>query len=303
MIYPKPLRPGDTIVIIAPASCVGAEDREAFVRKGAAKLEHLGFHVRIDPTCTAQFGYLAGTDEERANAVTRAFADPTVDAVWALRGGYGCTRMLDLIDWDVVRANPKTFVGYSDITALHGAMHQLCDLATYHGLMPCSDIFEGPSLTSLMHAVTGTPDKELVNFDGTELRALHGGVAEGQLIGGNLSLLAAVSGSRYMPDTTGKLLFIEDVGEKVYIMDRYFSTLQLSGALGKCAGLIFGGFTHVDAGEGGFAMDELLQQVADRTGVPCVAGLQAGHLKEKMTLPFGHTYRLDADQRTIVLVD
>ena len=304
MIIPKPLLPGDTVALVALASALRGDDVPDTVRKSAEKLEALGFHVVIDPTCYHHHGFFAGTDRERADALNRAFADDGIDGIWCLRGGYGCIRLLELLDWDMIARHPKPFIGYSDITTLHTALHERCGLCTFHGLMAASDRFEGPSLDSLLHAIQGTPDEVLINPDGTPLRCLQSGIAEGELVGGNLSLIAASTGTPWDLDTTGKLLFLEDVGEFTYSIDRYLQQVYLSGKLNRCAGVIFGGFTNVKTEDPrfGFEMDEILDMLVQKLHVPVIAGLQAGHMREKVTLLLGRRYRMNANTGEIRLI-
>lgn len=305
MIIPKPLLPGDTVSLIGISGAIRSDDLEATVRACAGRLEGLGFRVKIDPSVYGRYGYLSGTDEERAVAVNRAFADDTVDGIWCIRGGYGCIRMMDLIDWDMIRKHPKAFIGFSDITTVHTALHERCGLCTFHGPMPNTSYFEGPMLDSLMHAVGGHPDAELINLDGTPLQALHGGVAEGQLVGGNLTLIAAGTGTRYDLDVRGKLLFLEDVGERTYVLDRYLHQLYLSGKLTECAGVILGGFTdcRIEYPDYGLSVEEVLRDVFRHVDVPVLCGLQAGHMQEKLTLALGRRYRMDADARRITFAE
>lgn len=305
MIIPKPLKPGDTIALIGVSGCIRSQERNAEVEASAAKLTALGFKVKVDPTCCSQYGYLSGTDAERAGAFNRAFADDEIDGIWCIRGGYGCIRLMDLIDWSMIAQHPKAFIGYSDITTLHSALHQRCGFCTFHGPMPKTDSFEEPSLSSLMHALTGEPDKALVNPDGTRLQTLVSGVAEGELVGGNLTLVAASVGTPFDLDVTGKLLFLEDVGENTYSIDRMLHQLYLAGKLTRCAGVILGGFTDCTMEFPGYSLslDEVLHDVFSKVRVPVVKGLQAGHLDHKLTLPLGRRYRLDADKGTITLVE
>lgn len=304
MIIPKPLKKGDTVAVIGVSGCVHDANRERLVRECLHKLTDIGFHVRLDDTAFARYGYLSGTDEARAEAMNRAFADDSVDAVWCVKGGYGCIRMADKVDWDMVAAHPKAFIGYSDITTLHAVLNGRCGLCTFHGPMPISDRFDGASLESLLHALMGNPDRELVNPDGTPLQCLRPGVAEGELVGGNLCLVTTSVGTPCDLDVRGKLLFLEDVGEHVYNIDRYLQQLYLSGKLTDCAGVILGRFTDVTPEyEDSFTLDEVLRQMADKLRVPVIANLQAGHLSEKLTLCLGRRYRMDAEKGQITLAD
>lgn len=304
MIIPKPLRPGDTVAMVALASAIRSDDVPAEVKIAEERLKSVGFKVKVDPTCYSHYGFFAGTDEERANALNRAFADPEIDGIWCIRGGYGCIRLLELLDWDMIAQHPKAFIGYSDITTLHSVLHERCHFVTYHGPMAKSDVFDGPDLPSLMHAIAGEPDREIVNLDGSSLTTLRGGVGEGMLVGGNVCLLATSCGTPYDLDTTGKLLFLEDIGEYTYSEDRFLQQLYLAGKFDKCAGVIFGGFTgiHTEDERFGFEMDPLLEQLTAKLHVPVVSHLQAGHLPVKVTLPFGRRYRLDADKGTLTLI-
>ena len=262
--------------------------------------------MRIDLTCAAQDGFLSGTDEARAEALNRAFADDTVDGVWCQKGGYGVTRMLPMADWDMIARHPKAFIGFSDITALHSALHMRSGLATFHGPMPNGGRISAVSRPSLLKALAGEPEREFRNLNGEPLRPLRGGAAEGLLVGGNLSLLAAGCGTPWDLDTEGRLLFIEEVGEYSYRVDEFLWQLQHAGKLDRCAGILLGGFTdckeeydHTHC----FTTDEILEQMAARVRVPVLAGLQAGHTGDQVTLCLGRRYRMDADAGRLTLAD
>ena len=301
---PRPLLPGSTVALVGISGCIHNDHPGQDVMEAAQVLEHLGFHVRVDDTCGRQYGFLSGTDEERARALTRAFADDAIDGVWCLKGGYGVARMLNLVDWEVVKAHPKPLIGFSDITAMHAALHTKCGMASFHGPMPCGGRITAASMPSLMHAIAGRPEPVYQNLDGTPLHALRPGQAEGVLVGGNLSLLAALCGTEYALDTTDKLLFIEEVGEFSYRVDEFLWQLQLSGMLDRCAGILLGGFTdckeeydHSHC----FTVDEILSQMAERVHVPVLAGLQSGHTGDQVTLCLGRRYRMDADACSLTL--
>ncbi|MBR5344505.1 MAG: LD-carboxypeptidase [Clostridia bacterium] len=305
IIYPKPLKAGDTVALIGVSGCVHREDVDGYVADAKACLESLGFRVKVDESCSKRYGFLSGTDEERAAALERAFCDAEVDGVWCIKGGYGCARMVELVDWAKIAAHPKAFIGYSDITVLHIALYERCHLATFHGPMPGSGITE-PCRESLLHAISGNPDRELINPDGSPLRPLRSGIAEGVLVGGNLSLLAASCGTPNQLDTKGKLLFIEEVGEFSYRVDEFLWQLEHTGMFQNCAGILLGGFTDCNEEYDHsqcFTTDEILQQMADRVNVPVLAGLQVGHMDDKLTLAFGRRYRLDADTGRVTLAE
>ena len=305
MIIPKPLLPGDTIAVIGVSGFIRDDNAQELVEECVKKLTNLGYKVKVDPTCWAKHGYLSGTDEERADALNRAFQDDEVDGVWCVRGGWGCLRMMEYVDWDMIAQHPKAFVGYSDITTIHSALHEKCGLCTFHGPMPKTDRFDGASLHSVLSAIQGNPEKELKNPDGSALQCLRPGQAEGMLVGGNLTLVVSSLGTPWELDVKGKLLFLEDVGEKTYAIDRYLQQLYHAGKFRDCAGVILGGFTdcEMEYPAASFTLDEIFHDVFSKVSVPVIAGLQAGHLKEKITLPLGRVYRMDADQGTITLVE
>ena len=306
MIIPKPLLPGDTVALVGVSGCIHEENIDELVQQAVQRLDGLGFKVKLDASCSRRYGYLSGTDEERAVALMNAFADDEVDGIWCIKGGYGCIRMLNLIDWDMIAAHPKAFIGFSDITTLHTVLHERCGLCTFHGPMPKSNpMAPGATTDSLMHALAGQPDREIRNLNGTPLKCIHGGVAEGMLVGGNLTLVTAGTGTAYDLDVRGKLLFLEDVGERTYVLDRYFHQLYHAGKLTECAGIILGGFTdcEIEDPNCGLSLEEVLHDVFSKVEVPVLSGLQAGHMREMVTLPLGRKYRMDADKGTITLVD
>ena len=307
MTIPKPLRPGDTVALVGVSGCLHVDGVQERVIRCAQKLTDLGFRVKVDPTCAKQFGYLSGTDEERAAALNRAFADDEVDGVWCIKGGYGCIRMLEYVDWELIKAHPKPFIGFSDITTLHLAMQEKCGLATFHGPMPNGDAFpgEGDYAKSLLGAIAGTPDAELANPDGSPLKCLRPGVAEGQIIGGNMSLMAAATGTSSDFDTTGRIVFMEEIGEHTYAIDRMLWQMLTAGKFDRCAGIVFGAFTNCtnEYPESGFELDEIIAQFVAKVRVPVLWGLQAGHIGNSLTVPLGRRYRMDAEQGSITLID
>lgn len=304
MMFPKPLRPGDTVALIGVSGCLHVNDVSDRVDACVRRLEALGFKVKLDPTCKEQFGYFSGTDRERAEALNRAFADDSVDGVWCIKGGYGCIRILEYVDWEVIRSHPKAFIGFSDITTLHLAMNDKLGLATYHGPMPNSDSFPGAYGESLLHAIAGAPDRVLANPDGTPLTCLRSGTAEGELIGGNMSLMAAACGTAYDFDTTGKVVFMEEVGELTYAIDRMLWQMYTAGKFDRCAGIVFGAFTNCrnEYPASGFELDQVIAQLVEKLHVPVLWGLQAGHISSSLTIPLGRRVRMDADRGLIEIL-
>jgi muramoyltetrapeptide carboxypeptidase len=304
-IKPKRLKQGDTVAIIAPSSGVSKEDLDFAMQNMA----DLGLKTKLGKSVSKVNGFLAGTDKERLDDLHWAFADKTIDAIWCVRGGYGATRFLPNIDFKIIKNNPKIFIGYSDITALHTAIYQNCGLVTFHGPVAAStfsDYAKKHVVNTLMNPTTPykielSPDniaKESVAF---KTEAITKGKVKGKLIGGNLSLLTAMAGTPFgLRDTKGKLLFIEDVGEKPYRLDRMFVQLKQSINLRELSGIALGIFTDCDA------PDDKSQTVIDvvkdqlgSLGIPVIYGLSFGHIRDQFTLPIGVEAELDTEKATI----
>jgi muramoyltetrapeptide carboxypeptidase len=289
-IKPPRLRTGDTVGVVASAAAV---DRE-YLERGVRELTRQGYRVKVSERALARDGILAGTNEERASELMRFFRDPGVRAIFAARGGYGAGRLLPLIDFDLLRRTPKIFVGFSDQTFLLNAIAELSRMVCFHGPMVAKDVAGGISARSMLHLrrlLAGESD----GFDLQAAEAIHPGVAQGELIGGCLSILVAMLATPYAPDFTGKILFLEDTGEKAYRIDRMLVQLRHSGALAKVAGVVFGGMRSPGDSE---PEQRLIRQfAAEQTaglGVPVLWGIQAGHGTENFTLPVGLRARLDA---------
>lgn len=307
MLKGKRLKIGDTIGLIGPSGTVRTEGA---VDRAIAYMQEQGFKVKVGESAHAKYGYLSGTDEVRARDVNAMFADPEVDAIVCTRGGYGTMRMLDLLDYDVIRKNPKVFVGFSDVTAMHIAFQEKCGLVTFHGPMATSwnDSFpDGFTRPAFYNAVMkAEPLGELHNAPGYhERKTVNSGSAEGMLVGGNLSLIAGTIGTPYEINTKGRILFIEEIGERTYCVDRMLTQLRLAGKFEDCAGVVFGDFADcpVEYPEFGLTLDEVILDVAAPCGKPMFTGLQAGHVSPKLTLPFGVQVRMDADARSLTVLE
>ena len=300
LIQPKPVRPGDCIRIVGVSGAVRQSMGQS-VEEAAGRIEALGFRVQVDASAYARYGYLSGTDAQRADALMRAFTDPGVDAVLCIKGGYGTPRILDRLDYAAIRGSGRAFIGYSDITALHAAIAQRSALCTYHGPMPISESLGEDEATrnSFLRALSGESGP-LRNPDGAPLCRLRGGKACGELVGGNLSLIAALMGTPYELNTRGRILFLEDIGEKTYSVDRMLTQLRLSGKLDACAGIVLGQFTDcaVEFASYGLTLEEVFSDLLP-SRVPAVRGLMAGHCSPNLTLPLGRTCALDADAGTL----
>ena len=305
MIKPKGLSLGDTIGIIAPASPTTKEK----IQLVHDKIIELGFKVKIGKSCYEKYGYLSGRDNIRADDINEMFKDKGVDGIICLRGGYGTPRILDLIDYNIIRHNPKIFVGYSDITALQIALTQISGLVTYHGPMAASDIigdFNNLSKESLFNTIMNKNSSyEIKNPEAQDIITINGGIAEGSIIGGNLSLIVDTIGTPYEIDVKDKILFIEEIGEQPYNIDRMFNQLRLSGKLEEANGIILGDFNNCEAKDpkNSLSLEEVINDQIKPIGKPTIYNLQSGHCNPMITIPFGVKVRLDGDKKRLIVME
>ena len=309
-VLPPALRPGDTVGLVSPSSATS----DSFNLQLAAEvMEALGLKVRAGAHYDRQHGHLAGTDAERAADLNAMFADREVRAVVCTRGGSGAARLLPLLDYDAIRRNPKVLLGYSDITALHNAIQAKTGLVTFHGPIGSGSwnrfnvdqfqrVFFDRELLEYRNKVE--PGDELVPRRNRTV-TITGGKARGELAGGNLTVLTALAGSPYLPDFRGKILFVEDVSEAPYRIDRMFSTLKLSGVLDQVAGVIFGECTDCDPGNGygSLTLDQIFHDHLEPLGVPVYRGAMIGHIREQFIVPVGGRVEMDADAGTFRLLE
>jgi len=295
---PRALSAGDEVGLIAPS---GAVRDLAQVGKAVAAIERLGFKVRVGESCRASYGYLAGADQGRADDVNAFFADPSVSGIVCMKGGYGTPRILDALDYELIARNPKVFVGYSDITGMHLALNSLASLVTFHGPMGISGVLvegEEYSTRSWLAALTeAAPLGEIRNPSSSPpLGVLVPGTARGELVGGNLSLIAATMGTSYEIDAAGKILFFEDIDERPYRVDRMLTQLRLAGKFDDCAGIVLGDWNNCKAegGEPSLSLEEIFRDVIAPAGKPTIMGLRAGHCSPAATLPLGVEAVLEA---------
>lgn len=295
-IKPRCLSPGDTIGVIAPASPGDTETSLA----GIQWLESQGFHVHPGESVCQTFGYLAGSDVLRAADINAMFASPVIDGIICLRGGYGTMRLLDLIDYAMIAAYPKVFVGYSDITALHTSIRQNTGLVTFHGPMAAS---MGKGLTRYTYdyffraLTSAAPLGLIVNPPHSPPPIfISPGKAQGQLAGGNLSLIAAAMGTPYEMDTRGKILCLEEVAEAPYRIDRMLTQLLQAGKLQEAAGIVFAVCAECEAQAEApsFTVEEVLEDRLGNLQKPVLYQLHFGHTPDKVTLPFGVTAVMDS---------
>lgn len=293
LALPPLLGAGARVALLAPA---GRLSGQADLDVAVAQARSLGWDPVVGEHASGQHAYFSGSDDQRLHDINSAITDPTVDAIWCLRGGYGAMRILDGIAYDALRRHPKPIIGYSDITAIHAAVHRHCALASHHG-PTARERMTAFSRDSLVRAVV-----DGVDSCGTAQGAttLVGGVAHGRLAGGNLALVAALCGTPYAVDLAGAIVVLEDVFEPVYRIDRMFQQLLLCG-LRDCAGLVIGTFSGLpDNGvDTGRTLDDLFAEVARDLGVPCIAGAPVGHIDAQWTIPLGRVAEFDADARTL----
>lgn len=294
LIKPKALPRNGTIGIISPSSPMRDDTS---LDAGIRYLESLGYRVKLGAYVGSSAAYLAGSDEARAADVESMFADPSVDAIFCTRGGYGVMRFLASLDYRRIARNPKILVGFSDVTALNAALYRRARMMSFSGAMVGVDMkdFDGESEEQFWRMITSTKKIGIVR-QSMRTTGLRPGTARGPLVCGNLSMLAALQGSRFAPETKDALLLTEDIGEESYRIDRLLCQLELSGCLSRSAALLFGQFTmdprRVTSTAARPVM-EVLREYADRAAKPAVADIMYGHTAKKLTLPFGLTMEVN----------
>lgn len=285
MIKPSPLKIGDTLGVIAPAGVVDAAQLEA----GLSRLKEMGFRTQVGDSVRRVFRTMAGEDGERARDLVRMFSDPEVKAVLCARGGYGSARLIPFLDADLIRRHPKIFVGCSDITALLLFLTQVCGLVAFHGPMaaPHFGRRDDPLTRNHFLEMLTSPSKG-AELSLSGVRVLRPGKAEGRLTGGCLSLLCSAVGTPVDPRTEGAILFLEDVGEASYRIDRMLTHLKQAGKLAGVRGLLFGQMPgcHPPEGSGGGLAEVILDVLGDFSG-PVLLGVPSGHGDHCLTLPLG----------------
>ncbi|HVN63303.1 MAG TPA: LD-carboxypeptidase [Candidatus Binataceae bacterium] len=298
-IKPKALKRGDTVAVVAPASAIEREHLE----RGVNVLTEAGYRVKVSERALSRWGIFAGEDRARADELQAAFADPEVKAIFCARGGYGCGRILPMLDFSRIAKTPKVFVGFSDETFLLCALNELVGLVSFHGPMVAMDLSRGMSERALVHMqrVLGG-DSGTVEFEARE--TMHPGVAEGRLIGGCLTVVASMVGTPYAPSFAGRILFLEDTGERAYRIDRMLVQLRQSGALKGVAGIVFGNIRLTDHNEqeARLVARFCAEETAD-LDCPVIFGIEAGHGTENLMLPFGVNARIEAASRRLVVTE
>ncbi|MBL8189739.1 MAG: LD-carboxypeptidase [Acidobacteria bacterium] len=309
LIRPSRLKPGDLVGVITPSTPATNPDRLALVER---TIKYFGLRVKWGKHIGKKSGYFGNPVGERLDDLHAMFQDPEVKGVFPIQGGYGAPQLLDGIDYDLIRRNPKIFIGYSDITALHLAIHKRTGLVTFHGPNVFSALtgytqthFRKAVFESVPIGVATNPPESNSLRPKYLLRTIRPGKATGRLVGGNLTLISTTMGTPYEIDTRGAILFLEDIGEEPYRIDRMLTQLRLAGKLDQAAGIIFGDCVGCAPNDykpfvaAGFSLGESLDAILGSVKVPVLSGLTIGHVEDQLTLPLGVTATLDADAGTL----
>ncbi|MDQ3138578.1 MAG: LD-carboxypeptidase [Gemmatimonadota bacterium] len=311
LVRPPRLALGSRIALVAPAGPLLEGDDLA---RAEALCRALDYEPVRGPHAGGHYGYFSGTDDERLADLNDAFRDPAIDAVWCVRGGYGVTRILDGIDFEALARKPRAVIGYSDITALLAGVTRRAGLVAFHAPsarteMPAfsrqhfSAVLTSASPAGMLEPLPPRPDV-LVPHE-NRIVTIRGGTAEGPLAGGNLTLLQCLIGSAYFPDLDGALLFLEDVNEDLYRIDRMLAQLRMIGALARLRGVLVGRFTGLrrQMSDGAMGVDDVLAHYLRPLGVPAAYNLPIGHIDAQWTMPLGVRARFDADAGSVELLE
>lgn len=310
-VKPKRLRPGMSVGLVTPASNV-PEDQELHAAMDLVR--SLGFSAEPAANLFSRTQYLAGTDQQRADDLNAMFADTDIDAIFCVRGGYGSGRLLRYLDYDMIAANPKVIMGYSDITSILNAIYLRTGLVTFHGPIAGGNFsnytyeqYKKVLIEPTQIARIGEPPEfetrpGVVDWK-NRLTTIVSGVAEGHLVGGNLSLMVTLLGTPFEPQFEGAILFLEDVDEPPYSVDRMLTHLWMAGKLEQVAGIVLGKFTDDGYDSNTFSMEEVLRDRLEPLGIPTLRGAMIGHIEDKTVVPLGVQARLDADAGALTLLE
>ena len=297
-VKPQALKPGDTIGLTAPAGIVFEEEEFDRMKK---VLEEFGLNVRFGEHVKKRHGYFSGTDEERAEDLNNMFADDSIDGIMAVRGGWGCARILPFLDFDIIRKNPKVYCGFSDNTTLHHAFLAFSGLVSYHGPNGNSDWSD---LTKDYFQKVIMKGEQAEFISNSIVRTINPGKAEGVLIGGNLTILTTGLGTMYQAAAENVILFVEDIGERTYKIDRMLTHLSRAGILERINGFVFGKCTDCSAGsDPTFTFQQVLNQHLKPLDIPVIMNADIGHEEDNFTLPQGVKAVLDTDRGSIKLLE
>ena len=309
-VKPKRLKNGDTVGIVSPAAPVYGKEKIEIMQES---MEALGFNVEISNHVTAQWGYFAGEDKLRADEVNKMFADPNIDGIVCARGGWGCSRILPYLDYEMIAQNPKVIIGYSDVTSLLLALYAKTGLVTFHGPVGTSE-WKDFSVNYFKSILMEGGKVEMTNPQKVEdtltqiddrVTTIRKGTAQGPLLGGNLTVLTTIIGSDFLPEWDDAILFLEDVNEGIYRVDRMLTQMKLAGILDQLNGFVFGKCTECGPGSGygSFTMDQVFDHHIEPLNIPAWSGAMIGHISEKFTVPIGIQARIDAAKGTIKMLE
>ena len=299
----RKLKKGDTIGIIAPASCT----KYSNVLKAKENIENMGYRVVLGE-CTKKSWYsYAGTDRERAQEINSFFADKNIDAIMCMRGGYGCNRLVEYVDLDIVKSNPKIFIGYSDITTLHILFNEKAELVTFHGPMAVSNFsgdYNQSTYENFINILSNETSHLNIENYSKNLEILSEGKVVGKLVGGNLATLIATLGTDYDLDYKGKILFLEEIGEKTYKVDRFLNQLKKHKVFDRISGVILGDFKNcVPDSESDMSLLDVFKDYFENLGKPVVYNLESGHSEPMLTLPLGAMCEINSFEKSIKIIE
>jgi len=311
VIKPPRLKAGDKLAIVAPGSYISEEELQDSIKN----LNQLGFETTYSEKVLLQSGYFAGTDKDRAADLMEKFCDKSVNGIVCARGGYGCSRILPMLDYDVIRSNPKVLIGYSDVTALLYGIYQKSGLISFHGPVGTST-FNDYSVDNfkrvLMNPERSEKFKNSTSGDDENIYGVTSivkGKGKGRLVGGNLSIMVSLIGTEFDVDYSGKIIFIEEIGEEPYRVDRMLTQLIQARKFDNAAGTMMGIFRKCEVKENSdltaksFNLMEVLKDRVGNLKIPIVYGMSFGHVKDKFTIPFGALAELDSDNQTFTLLE
>ncbi|OGU76114.1 MAG: hypothetical protein A2V93_08845 [Ignavibacteria bacterium RBG_16_34_14] len=307
-IKPPRLKEGDSIALVTPGSYISEKELEDCIKN----LHSLGFNTVYNKSVLNKIGYFSGNDKQRTEELMEMFSRKDVDGIMCARGGYGCSRILPFLDYEIIKNNPKVLIGYSDVTALLYGIYSKTGLICFHGPVGIS-IFNEFS-TNYLKDVLISPHKRLVLIsgpegNGSEPVTIRSGKAEGELIGGNLSVIVSLIGTEYDIDTENKIIFLEETTEEPYRIDRMLTQMLMSGKFKGAAGIALGVFDDCEpkkedpSFENSFSLMEVLFDRLSGLSIPVIYGLSFGHIKNKFTLPFGINAELNADEKKLTLIE
>lgn len=311
-LLPASLKKGDLIALVFPGSYLDKDKDTAekiLIRK-AQWLKSKGYRTIYYPKSVHPYGYLAGSDKERADALMAAWSNPEVKAIWCVRGGYGCTRILNLLNYDKIKANPKIFIGMSDVTALHIALHQKAKITTFLG--PVFNYFDeaeskfdqGYALTALEEIVSGPSHQISYPKQGVDYQVIKAGKAKGRVVGGNLTLLATLCGTEWQLNTDNKILLLEDVDEEVYRIDRMLCQLKNAGMLDKPAAVILASWDNCKSTfQNGLTLHDVFQEYFEEANYPVIIGFPSGHINNQATVPLNALMEIDTAKKGLKVLE